>query len=289
MTFYQISHSDWDIEIDLENGSLFRKCRFRDQPIFRDFDETGDNGFLPERSGHFPLLPFSNRIEKGRFKFGGREVTLPSFPMGQAHALHGFGWRNAWKPAESGPNECRLTQVHPAGHWPWQYEARQKITAEGNVLSLNLEVINQASSPMPCGVGFHPYFPDLDTALLQFSADGVWLPDENVLPVEHINITEPFDFSKPKPLSGADLDHCFTGAGPATISWTDKSLVLKIKSSDNLDRAAVYTATKDNCFCFEPVSHTHNALNMADPAGQGIKILQPGESLRARMEIEALI
>jgi len=46
MTYVHLSNYDWDIEIDVENGSLFQRCRFGNQQIFRDFNNAKDSRFL---------------------------------------------------------------------------------------------------------------------------------------------------------------------------------------------------------------------------------------------------
>src|SRR6185369_13991324 len=49
-----------------------------------------------DRLACFPLVPFSNRIREGRFRFGGREIALPLNQLPQPHAEHGHGWQSAW-------------------------------------------------------------------------------------------------------------------------------------------------------------------------------------------------
>jgi len=146
-------------------------------------------------------------------------------------------------------------------------------------------VINESNSNMPCGLGFHPYFPDLENAYLSFDARGVWEADKDFLPTRHTAITDKYDFSNPRRLKFSWLDHCFTDVGKAILSWDNQPMQIEITSSENLNKAAVYTAHDDNCFCFEPISHTHNALNMPDPVKQGMKILAQGASIQAWCEI----
>ena len=44
----------------------------------------------------FPLVPYSGRIDHGRFTFQGREYRVPpNFPP-EPHAIHGEGWMQAW-------------------------------------------------------------------------------------------------------------------------------------------------------------------------------------------------
>jgi len=278
----------WDIDIDPAQGSLFRHCRFKDTDIFRPIrTSSGLDGFAQFHAGHFPLVPFSNRIEDGRFEFEGKAVCLPVNAPVQTHPLHGQGWLAVWQITELSQSACQLRYDHRPGDWPWAYRARQSISVSGNVLRLELSLQNIGDSPMPGGLGFHPYFPDPGAAEMRFDSQGVWLPDEQRLPEEWTAAHDIFDFSRPRSLAGLSLDHCFTGIGPAAhIAWPAKSKQLTLRYSDNLRWAALYVAKEDNCFCFEPVSHAHNAVNMDNPAGQGVVTLSPDETMTAWCEYE---
>lgn len=273
-----LAAQNWDIEIDPENGSLFRKCRYQGAMIFRDFNLEASAGFPQFGASNFPLLPFSNRIKNGQFSFEGIDVSLPVNAPDQIHPLHGIGWLNTWDITETSETSILLSQVYDAGDWPWSYKALQRIGVDGPKLKLGLEVTNTSPTNMPCGLGFHPYFPDLDEAYIAFDSDGVWLADEDVLPVSHVVSPTGFNFSRPQRLKRYRLDHCFTGTNRAEISWANTDKTIQINSSAELSRAAVFTNHAENYFCFEPISHTHNALNMDDPVAEGMKILEPGET-----------
>ncbi len=273
----------WDILIDPDNGSLFKRCRYNEHQVFRDALNRDSAAFPQYDSACFPLLPFSNRIRNGQFKFQGQSVQLPINAPGQKHVLHGYGWITPWEIAEQKSDSCHLRQIYTPndndGSWPWPYEAHQSIRVENNCLRLELSLKNTGTTPMPAGLGFHPYFPDLEHAQLTFPSSGVWHSDQDVIPTTFGGLTPEFDLSKPTPLKSFQLDHCYFDVGQANISWDNNPTKIIIKSSDNLTRAAVYTAHADNAFCFEPVTHTHNAINMASPLSEGLTILAASEAV----------
>ncbi|NNC37256.1 MAG: hypothetical protein HKO02_07360 [Hyphomonadaceae bacterium] len=280
MKAVQLLHDDWDVRIDPDDGGLFDTCSFGQYEIFRDrvtADVTG-NTFAPMLSGNFPLHPYSNRIKHGRFEFQGRSVQLVKTAPHVAHPLHGLGWINPWHVHERGNDYCVLTQRIDGDGWPWVYEAALNISVIKQVLRLELHLTNKSALDMPCGFGFHPYFPDLETAFICFNSSGVWLCDDEHIPTEWSPTSPEFDFSKPRELKNLSLDHCFTETRNAEISWQDKPIKINITSSENLSRAAVFVDQPNDRFCFEPISHTHNALNMAAPVSEGITILRPGKS-----------
>ena len=50
----------------------------------------------------FPLVPYSNRVRNGRFRFRGREVTLAPNMAGDPSPLHGQGWLAAYSATKFG-------------------------------------------------------------------------------------------------------------------------------------------------------------------------------------------
>ena len=114
----------------------------------------------------FPLVPFVNRIRGSRFSFRGREVALKPNMAGDASVLHGQGWLGAWQCLYSDGQQAELVFEHPAGEWPWTYEARQFFALDVRGLTVRLSCLNTSPEPMPCGLGQHPYFPcDAETVL----------------------------------------------------------------------------------------------------------------------------
>jgi len=286
----QLKYEGWDVIIDAQNGSAFRSCTYQDEEVLRPLEIPTQAGeFLPFLSGHFPFVPFSNRIRGGRFKWDSHPAQLPNNVPGQAHPLHGHGLNRVWQVRSHSESRIELGYKHATGDWPWNYLARQTITAAGNVLRAELFVTNLSDSDMPCGLGFHPYFSDPAGAALSFESAGVWIPDAEALPEKWIPIGTDYDFAGGRALAGLSLDHCFNGMGrKANISWPEKSRSLELRYSENLKWAAVYISQADNCFCFEPVSHAHNALNMDDPIEQGIERLAPNETLNAWLEVAVI-
>lgn len=118
----------------------------------------------------FPLVPWGNRIRDGRFLFCGREVRLDA---PGAHALHGHGWRKAWRVAERSVSQLVLEYRHEPDGWPWEYEARQTIALDGGALVLTLEITNLSDGLMPGGLGFHPNFPMTPSLTLAAATRGV--------------------------------------------------------------------------------------------------------------------
>lgn len=134
----------------------------------------------------FPLVPFANRVRGGAFTCDGREIALSPNMAGDASPLHGHGWRAAWDVRQAGGDHATLTFRHAAGEWPWDYEASQHIALDADGLSLVLSCRNLSAERMPCGLGFHPYYPCTPETILDTVVTSAWTVDAAVLPVDDV-------------------------------------------------------------------------------------------------------
>jgi len=241
----------------------------------------------PLESACFPLVPFCNRIRDGSFRFRDREVRLSRNMAGEKSPIHGQGWLSPWSVEESDNRTAELRFIHEPGEWPWRYEARQRFALDENGLSAELACRNLADEPMPCGLGFHPYFRCGEGTSLETSVTHVWTVDADVLPVARIPATERYDLSH-GPACGRGLDNGFDGwSGGARIAMPLESLALRLSSPD-ASRFQLYSPADLPLFVAEPVTHANDAL--AAPEGEwsglGIRILEPGEAMTLRMRID---
>jgi aldose 1-epimerase len=232
----------------------------------------------------FPLVPFVNRIRGSRFSFRGREVALKPNMAGDASVLHGQGWLGAWQCLYSDGQQAELVFEHPAGEWPWTYEARQFFALDVRGLTVRLSCLNTSPEPMPCGLGQHPYFPCDAETVLDTVVACAWEVDEQVLPTEKVPATGRFELRQRR-ICGQGLDHGFSGwNGIAAISG-EPQLVL---SSPDAHFFQLYSPKDGGLFVAEPVSHANAALNApeAEWPELGMRVLEPGEEMSLVMRID---
>jgi aldose 1-epimerase len=237
----------------------------------------------------FPLVPFVNRIRGGQFAFRGREIRLAPNMANDTSPLHGQGWLNAWQVDEQSETRAVLGFRHPAGEWPWAYEAHQEFALDGGGLSVRLTCRNADSEPMPCGLGQHPYFPCGPETRLDTQVSDVWTIDEHVLPVEKVPAEGRFDL-RDRLVCGQDLDHGFGGwDGTATMSDPDWPYDVRL-SSPNAHFFQLYSPAAGGIFVAEPVTHANAALNAPEDAWPelGMRVLEPGEAMGLDMRIEVI-
>jgi len=253
-------------------------------PLFRETPPGADDVLA---TACFPLVPYSNRIRDGRFVFRGRTVRLaPNLPP-QRHPLHGQGWRGAWTVERAGDEAAELAFRHDAGEWPWAYEARQRLRLDAGGLGAVLSCRNLSDQPMPCGLGFHPYFDASEDTVIDTRVTGVWTVDAEVMPVFLKPPTGRYDLSGRR-IAGAGLDNGYEGwSGEATICWPARRAGLRIASA--APRFQVYAPADQPVLVAEPVTNANDALSRPEdewPA-LGLTVLEPGEetSLAARFDL----
>ena len=235
----------------------------------------------------FPLVPFVNRVRGGSFTFRGREVRLSPNMKGDPSPLHGQGWRNPWQVESAGETEALLRFVHEPGEWPWKYEARQHFRLGPDGLQLRLDCRNLSNEPMPCGLGYHPYFNCGPDTRIDTRVTHVWTIDENVLPVEKVPATGRFDLSN-RPVCGQDLDHGFAGWGGSAL-LTDPGWPFELEmSSPHARFFQLYSPENGGIFVAEPVSHANAALNAPGEEWDelGLRVLGPGESMSLETRLD---
>jgi len=238
----------------------------------------------------FPLVPYVNRIRGGRFTFRGRTVRLESNMPGDPSPLHGQGWLNPWQVERQDSASAVLTYHHRHGEWPWSYEARQEFSLDPHGLSLRLTCRNTSDEPMPCGLGFHPYFPCGPETRIDTRVDCAWTVDENVLPVTKVPAEGRYDL-RDRPVCGQSLDNGFGGwGGEARMGHPDWPYQLRL-SSPEAKFFQLYSPPQGGIFVAEPVTHANCALNHPESEWPelGMRVLDPGEamSLDARFEVTA--
>ncbi len=283
----------FDLELELlpaTGGSIGRFTLARDGrriELMRPADPANLALGGPRGTASYPLVPFSGRIAWGRFRFDGRDVELPANMPPEPHAIHGDGWTAAWTVAESGPARAVLAYDHAAGAWPWAYRAEQTFELTPAGLTVTMAVENRGPTPMPAGIGLHPYFPRAPETRVTARVPRVLVNDMAKLPVAVIETPPAWDLAAGRSVAELHLDSCFTGwDGAARLDWAGHSLV--IEADPVFGCLVVYT--QPAYVCVEPVSHEVDAVNRGVEAA-GLHVLPPGGrlagSVRFKPELRA--
>jgi len=246
---------------------------------------------LSRRDGYeasaFPLVPYSNRIRAGRFRFGDRDVTLSLNRPPERHSIHGQGWQVAWTASDVSANTAQLEFHHAADAWPWAYRATQRFALSPTNLTIELALHNDSDAPAPAGLGWHPYFLRTPRTTLTAPVTGIWLTDAEMMPTELAQPPVSADVSRGVMIDAVALDNCFTGWNRRTvIDWPELGARLVMTAEPPLDFLTVFIPPSLPFFCVEPVSHATDALNLAGPPAEvGRRQLAPGETMRTSITL----
>ncbi len=274
-----------ECEIWPDKGGSIARWTINGQDIFRTANADAVNDALPLGMASFPLVPYSNRIAYGRFEWNGMQVQLePNFPP-EPHAIHGTGWTAKWETKSQNVDSVVLHHNHKAdSHWPWHFDAEQHIHLTEFGLTINLSARNTSDQPAPLAFGHHPYF-DSEGATLSFGADTVWRTGDDGLPSSAEVPRDNFDFNNGWPVDGRVLDNGFAGwDGNANIRWIDRPLQLDIVA--DMQVAVVYMPKGEHYFCFEPVPHVINALNLPGQS-PAVPLVGAGAVFRGQIHFSA--
>ncbi len=253
---------------------------------------AGQDESTPLAAANFHMLPYSNRIRDGRFTFADEIHTLAD---GDRHAIHGALRKRAWRAVKTDAREltCEYdSEVDGALNWPWPLQARLRHTLDGAILSSEISLTNTGRTPMPAGLGWHPYFVrDIDgsgprlrlpVSTLYPDHDGDCLPDGAAEP-----LPASLDFRKARALDANQrIDVCLAGLeGACEIAWPGAGLALTMMASEICDHLVLFNPAMPH-FAVEPVSNANDGVNLqAQGIDAGVVVLEPGETLSATMTL----
>jgi aldose 1-epimerase len=298
-TQYDIEAGDYRATVT-ELGAGLRELMVTGTPLVTSYDADQ----LPPHGAGQLLTPWPNRVDGGRYSFGGAEYQLALSEPASGNAIHGLTRWIPWLRVAHDRSEVTLRSVpHGQQGYPFavQVEVRYRLDAESG-LHVTVSAANKGSRPAPWGVGQHPYLtvatPTVDDCELTLPADR-WLPaDKRGIPSgAALDVAgSEFDFRTPRKLGGTRLDHAFTGlrrepdglawvrlsAGAAgTALWADAGYRwLQVFTGDPLEPAHRRTA-----LAVEPMTCPPNAF----VTGEDLLVLQPGEAVSCRWGIRNLL
>jgi aldose 1-epimerase len=295
---HAITHGDWTAIVAPTLGGSILSLRWRDRPILRETDP----GDLAQRgvraAASFPLVPYANRIDSGRFRHAGQAWAVPCSAVDPRHALHGTGWMRPW-PIETDAAAGRIAMAlrhDPDDAWPFAFIARQRLILDEAGAYLWMQAQNLAPQVAPMGLGHHPFFACTTECILTFAAEVAWQNDARALPFAPWP-GDAWRHETGRLIGSLDLDHDFGGwNGRADIRHAD-GLTVHISTEPVLGWLRVYAPPVSvdplgrRTLAVEPVSHAANAINRSDapsgidPSSFGLAMLEPGESLTISLRI----
>lgn len=274
-----------ELDIAPEIGGSIVGFTCKDRPVLRRIPQ-GTTNVLETCS--FPLVPYANRIESGRFTFEGQEIRLPLNFGNHPHSLHGHGWQTAWRVETVSRDRVVLAYDHASDAWPWAYSSEQVFALTDDGLHVQLSLRSRDSKPMPFSLGLHPYFPRTPGSRVQTEVVGMWQSDATMIPSQLVSATALIDLCKGQMVAKAPfVDNTFTGwNGPARITQPELGLEITLAASADCGFFHMFIPEGADFFCCEPTTAMPNAFNRPEASVQtGAKVLAPGASITMEMHL----
>ena len=265
---------------------------------------SGADELPPDGAGQL-LVPWPNRIDGGRYSFGGTEFQLGLTEPALGNAIHGLTRWTAWTLVSHDAGSVQLRST-PHGYQGYPFgleiEAGHRLHPDSG-LHVDITARNRGSRAAPFGTGSHPYLTlrtaSVDDYELSLSAAS-WLPvDDRGIPSGPPVTVEgtPYDFRRPCPIGSTRLDHALTGldrdgdgrawahltadagAGSRVSLWAGAGYRwLQVFTGDPLgpDR-------RRKALAVEPMTCPPNAF----VTGDDLLVLEPGEAVTHSWGIQA--
>jgi aldose 1-epimerase len=268
-------------------------------------------GGKPTRHGIPILFPFPNRIRDGRFTWEGRTYQLPLNGPGGKHAIHGFACQRPWRIVGRGADaqaawltgefqgsvdapDCRQL-------WPADYRLRVTYRLSAQQLRIEAEVHNPDRTPLPYGLGYHPYFrthpgagATAEECQVEVLASSYWVLEDMTPTGEIRPVQGARDLQRPRPFRDVTVDDVLTqltdrdrGDLPLRGSMRWRSgLSLGVRTSRDFREIVVFTPPHRESFCIEPYTCATDAINLQQRGvDAGWRVLPPGEKWQGVVEL----
>jgi len=251
----------------------------------------------PSGNGTPILFPFPNRIRDGRFRFGGKDVSLPvHHPEG---VIHGHVMDAPWRVDETATDGAARIRVSidssdiggPGATWPFPYSLSVTWSLLGPCLAMEFEIRNTGAADLPFGIGIHPYFRlpgPIDDWRLRVPVRARWelvacMPTGEVLPID-----PGLPLSQGLPIGGRVFDDVYTdvirvnGRSTSTIEHPSSGRRLRLEADSSFREIVVYTPPHRQSISIEPYTCVTDAFNLA-PRGidAGMRAIGKSERFRA--------
>lgn len=244
------------------------------------------------------LAPWPNRLDGGRYAFGGVEGRAAIDEPERGNAIHGLVRWIPWSIGSRNEDAVALTTVlHPQPAYPWRLELEVEYRLAADGFTVVARATNTSNEPAPFGVGFHPYLTvgtPVGATRLTLPASRRLVTDDRSLPVGEEEVAgTAFDFRSAREVGSTQLDTCFRGltreadgrvrarveAGDRVVElWADEAFgYLQTYTGDTLEPAS----RRRQAIAIEPMTCPPNAF----ATGTDLIALAPGATWSGRWGI----
>ena len=274
--------ADGPLEVQLlpAVGARLHRLRAFGHDILRTPDDLAEHRRDPFAWGAYVMAPWCNRIAAEPTEVGDRTVDLASnFPDGSA--IHGQVSDVPWALGADG-----LLSVRGGGDgWPWPYETTVRVTVHDSAVLVRQSLTNLADTPMPAGLGLHPWF----RRPLEGRIHASTVLRSNLDPAAMLEpVSDRWDLREMGPIP-VDLDGSWGTPGLAAVDlrWPEIGLraAMRARSDAGMWLAVASPAALDGV-AIEPQTHLPQGLRRYLKAEPGrLHPMAPGATITLTTEL----
>lgn len=268
--------ADGPISVELlpEIGARLHRLRAFGHDLLRTPDDQATHAEDPFRWGAYVMAPWCNRIAAAPTQVGRDLVDLGSnFVDGSA--IHGQVYAMPWTVRSDG-----TLSVRGGGDgWPWRYESTLRVTIGGAVVTVEQSLTNLADTPMPAGLGLHPWF----RSPLEVSVNaGQVLPSNTDSAASLESVSGLLDLRTIRPMPD-EVDAAWPVAGDPAVELRWPTLGVEAALSARSEAGVWIVAASPrglDAVAIEPQTHAPYGLRrllVGEPGA--LNLLSPGASL----------
>ena len=294
---YDIAAGEYQATVT-ELGAGLRSLSLSGEHLTRTYDADE----LPPAGAGQLLAPWPNRIDHGKYSFGGRSYQLDLSEPAHNNAIHGLTRFATWSVIGRQADQVELgIQLLGRPGYPFclDLSARYRLSAETG-LEVTVTACNAGSRPAPFGTGSHPYLVagtgSVDSWQLQLPA-ARWQPaDERGIPAGRTEDVagSQYDFRERRSIGATSLDTAFTGLytgedGRAQVRLTGPDAEIELWAGPGYRWLQVFTGdtlgpdTRRRALAVEPMTCPPNAF----VTGIDLLTIEPGGNVTRQWGIQA--
>jgi aldose 1-epimerase len=162
------------------------------------------------------LIPWPNRIQDGRYDFGGESHQLPIDDVAEQDAIHGLVRWEAWTVGDRAEDRVVMEHVlYPRPGYPFSLALNVEYALSDHGLRTRTTATNLGPRACPYGSGNHPYlvspWHSVDALMLRVPARTILQSDARGIPIGSRPVEgTAYDFRRSRRIGATVLDHAFT-------------------------------------------------------------------------------
>lgn len=212
------------------------------------------------------LIPFPNRVDKGKYNFEGRNYHLPINKKDEGHAIHGLVYDKPFKLvnthiAKSSVSGSFFYKIDSAQYegYPFDLAILITFTLTSNQFAISISTTNSGDYVLPYGVGWHPYL----KANKKIDKSTISIPGRDILEIDKKNIMIPtgkiirFQPFNNTLIGGKIFDTCFANLTSHSTQFEN----ISIFQDSTMQYLQIYTPADRHSIAIEPMSCAPNAFN----------------------------